>query len=87
MKYIHMKLSGQLPENHEQALDLLKNDLGLAAGTTGIEIRCHQGEEISVVSDGISVELGYVTPVSFYRALSLIPQPPDRLRHPRNAPV
>ena len=75
MKYIHMKLSGQLPEHHEQALDLLKNDLGLAAGTTGMEIRCHQGEEISVVSDGTSVELGYVTPVSFYRALSLIPQP------------
>ena len=75
MKYTHIRLSGELPENHDLALEQLKNDLGLSAGTTGIEITCRRGEELSVVSDGKAVELTWKTPVSFYRALSLMPRP------------
>lgn len=75
MKREHIKLSGQMPHNYQQALALLEADLGYVPGEKGLSIHCTQTQELSVVSDGVTVELGWQTPVQFYRALSLIPRP------------
>lgn len=75
MKRAHIQLSGQMPQHYQQALNILEDDLGFVLGKTGLSIHCTQAQELSVVSDGKTVELGWQTPVQFYRALSLIPQP------------
>ena len=73
MMKIH--ISGQMPPEWEEALHQLTSELGMAADPNGIPIVCLKGEETSVRSDGKTVSLVWESPVSFYRALSRIPQP------------
>ncbi|HIT34849.1 MAG TPA: beta-N-acetylhexosaminidase [Candidatus Faecousia intestinigallinarum] len=73
--YTAVHLTGQLPGQYAQAVAALKEDLGMIPADTGIEICCRQGDELAVVSDGVSVQLTWAKPVQFYRALSLIPLP------------
>lgn len=74
---MNMKLhfTGQLPELWAEALAVLQEDLGLAAAESGIETICRQGDSLGVESDGKTIRITWQTPVQFYRALSLIPQP------------
>ena len=66
---------GQAPEHWQEALQILRDDLGMALDEGGIPITCRQGDELAVESDGKTVTLTWEKPVQFYRALSLIPQP------------
>ena len=68
-------LTGQMPPAWEQALEELKNELGMIAAPQGIPVICEKGDATCVRSDGSSVWLTWESTVSFYRALSLIPQP------------
>ena len=73
MMKIHV--SGQMPSAWEEALHQLTSELGMVVDPNGIPITCVKGEETSVRSDGKTVSLVWESPVSFYRALSRIPQP------------
>ena len=73
--YRSIHLSGDLPSRWEEALDCLKDDLGMVHGPGGMEITCVRGGELAVESDGVSVRLTWEQPIQLYRALSLIPEP------------
>ncbi len=73
--YHKINLTGTLPEHWQTALHHLQEDLGMVQSGEGICIQCRQGQELSVESDGTDVRLTWQTPVSFFRALSLIPLP------------
>lgn len=68
-------LSGVLPPHAKEALKLLRQDLGFEIGAGGMPIRCAQGQQLEVLSDGKTVDITCSRPVELYRALSLIPQP------------
>ncbi len=68
-------ISGQTPDRWQEALEILRQDLKLVPGSQGIAVSCRQGDCLSVVSDGNAVSLTWQTPIQFYRALSLIPDP------------
>lgn len=68
-------LSGVLPPHAKEALRLLRQDLGFEIGAGGMPIRCAQGQQLEVLSDGKTVDITWSRPVELYRALSLIPQP------------
>lgn len=70
-----IRLTGQLPRKWEEALAILKDDLGFVPGNAGVEIFCQQGQALAVESDGERVRVTWETPVQLYRALSLIPRP------------
>lgn len=73
MMKIHV--SGQMPPAWEEALHQLTTELGMVVDPNGIPIVCVKGDETSVRSNGTAVTLVWESPVSFYRALSRIPQP------------
>ncbi len=73
MRTIH--ILGQTPPRYQEALAVLKEDLAMVQAEKGFAIHCQQGQCLHVVSDGTSVTLTWQTPVQFYRALSLIPDP------------
>ena len=73
MMKIH--ITGRMPEHWQTALAELSRDLGMVLADDGTEIRCTRGDELAVVSDGVSVDLTWSTEVEFFRALSLIPVP------------
>lgn len=73
MRKIH--LTGQMPSAWELALEQLKTELDMTVDPTGIPLTCEKGDATCVRSDGTSVWLTWESTVSFYRALSLIPQP------------
>ncbi len=68
-------ISGQTPPQWQEALAVLTDDLAMVPGEGGTAISCVQGSHLGVESDGRSVTLTWQTPVQFYRALSLIPDP------------
>lgn len=68
-------LMGQLPEKWAEALAELSEDLGFTAEPGGFAVTCRRGGELAVECDGSTVTITWATPVQFYRALSLIPQP------------
>lgn len=70
-----IRISGHMPPAWEEALNQLTSELGMVVDPNGIPIVCVKGEETSVRSDGKTVSLVWESPVSFYRALSHIPQP------------
>lgn len=72
---MNVHITGQMPEAWQEALAVLEEDLGMALDPNGIEVSCQQGGGLAVESDGKAVQLTWETPVQFYRALSLIPQP------------
>ncbi len=65
-------VSGQPPEHWEAALDALSSDLNYREAFSVIAVR---GDFLGVDCDGEHVTVTWETPVQFYRALSLIPQP------------
>ena len=66
---------GQLPENWENALEVLKNDLCMTVCDDGVAVEGVHGDHLGVVSDGKTVTITWDKPIQFYRALSLIPVP------------
>ncbi len=72
---MNISVIGQTPPRWETALLRLKTDLGMAADPQGIPVICEKGDATCVCSDGSTVWLTWESTVSFYRALSLIPQP------------
>lgn len=73
--YAPIHITGEAPEGWQAALEDLQEDLEMRLAENGLPIACAKGDELSVESDGQSVRLTWGTPVQFYRALSLIPQP------------
>ena len=73
--YTTIHLTGVMPPSWENALEILKDDLGMIPGEKGFEVVCQKGDALTVESDGTCVHLTWAEPVQFYRALSLIPLP------------
>ncbi len=68
-------IQGTPPEHWQEALSELQEDLGITLCDTGIPLNCTRGEGLSVESDGTQVTIVWSSPISFYRAMSLIPLP------------
>ena len=66
-------ITGQAPENFEQALAELKNELGFTVSPKGTPVTAVKGDHLGVVCDGKTVTITWAEPIQFYRALSLIP--------------
>lgn len=70
-----LHILGNPPAHWQEALTELQDDLGIVLSETGIPVHCVQGEGLCVQSDGTQVTLVWSTPITFYRAMSLIPLP------------
>ena len=56
-------LSGVLPSHAKEALALLHQDLGFEIGAGGMPVRCTQGQQLEVLSDGKTVDITWSRPV------------------------
>ena len=75
MMKMKIQITGSAPAGWRGALQELQQELGMEVCDDGVQIRCHRGEDLCVVSDGASVDLTWSAEVEFFRALSLIPVP------------
>lgn len=75
MKYTPIHLTGQLPDQWQDALAALAPDLGYTPSERGLEIACAKGGGLAVESDGQTARITWAEPVQLYRALSLFPLP------------
>ena len=67
-------LTGELPLRFAEGIEALADELGFRFSKDGIPVKCKKGDALCAFCDGEKVELVWVEPVQFYRALSLIPE-------------
>lgn len=70
-----LHILGNPPDNWHRALAELQEDLGITLSDSGIPVNCVQGDKLTVESDGSQVTIVWSAPITFYRAMSLIPFP------------
>lgn len=67
---------GELPPRWEEALDALAPELNLHPGKDGLPLTAVHSDHLAVRWEGGAFTVEWAQPVQFYRALSLLPDPP-----------